>query len=203
MDEATRQRIFEPFFTTKEVGKGTGLGLATVYGVVKQHQGLIEAESSPGRGSTFGVFLPALEACPEESAAAAAPSYQGGREVILVVEDDRSVRRLVCSHLRVLGYEVVEAESGVEALALWDAQRRKVDLLLTDMVMPGGLSGLDLVEQLSHRNPLLQAIITSGYDPERTEPEQLARRGIAFLPKPYDPTILARTVRACLDRNRR
>ncbi|HKS36470.1 MAG TPA: PAS domain S-box protein, partial [Verrucomicrobiae bacterium] len=155
------QRIFEPFFTTKEAGKGTGLGLATVYGIVKQHQGWIEVESRLGRGTTFNVFLPAgprRSAPVAESVTAAA---RGRGETVLIAEDEPALRRLAARVLRNLGYEVLEAASGVEAIEVWEQQGRKVDLLLTDMVMPDGLTGRELAKKLEAHGSDLKVIYTS------------------------------------------
>jgi nitrogen-specific signal transduction histidine kinase len=200
MDEAVIARIFEPFFTTKEIGKGTGLGLATVYGIVKQHQGWIEVESQIGRGSTFKVFIPA---CPEAQPAlpegAQTPEYQGGNETILVVEDEPSLRLLIDEILSALGYKIVLASSGVEALNWWRSQRTQVQLLLTDMVMPEGISGRDLAEQLQAEISDLKVIYISGYSVDLSSPGLTLREGVNFLQKPFSPHLLARSVRDCLD----
>src|SRR5262249_34656307 len=137
-----QRRIFEPFFTTKEVGKGTGLGLATVYGIVKQHQGWIEVESQLGKGTSFAVFLPR---CNETGGVAeelpAERVVRGGSETILVVEDETAVRELVCNCLSAHGYKILQAESGVSALEVWKQSSDKIDLLLTDLVMPDRING--------------------------------------------------------------
>jgi len=201
MDEATRLRIFEPFFTTKGVGKGTGLGLATVYGIVAQHQGWVEVESAPGQGSTFHVFIPELGAAPPAASPAArvAEAARGGRETILLVEDDRSVREALAAFLRRLGYRVLECRHGLEALDVWQRQGEQVDLLYTDMLMPEGLSGLDLAERLRVGNPALRVVLSSGYSAELADGAGLEARRIAYLPKPCTPESLAHAVRACLD----
>jgi len=159
--------IFEPFFTTKAPGKGTGLGLATAYGVVKQHQGWIEVISSVGGGSTFKVFLPAIEL----SAIAATPEPEqkkpkGGNETILIVEDDESVRSLTRRLLEGFGYRTWEASSGREALAQWRERAGEIDLLLTDMVMPEGVTGRELAEQMRTQRPSLKVLFISGYSPD-------------------------------------
>jgi signal transduction histidine kinase len=195
-------RIFEPFFTTKEAGKGTGLGLATVYGIVKQHHGWIEVESQVGRGTTFNVFLPANTQTVASSTPLVAPATaKGGGETILIAEDDPALRRLAARILRNLGYEVLEAGSGVEAIALWEQHGKKVNLLLTDLVMPDGLTGRDLAKQMATREAGLKVIYSSGYSPELRETAFIFREGFNFLQKPYSPAKLAETVRLCLDQN--
>ena len=201
MDAQTQSRIFEPFFTTKEVGKGTGLGLATVYGIAKQHQGWIEVESQVGQGTAFTVFLPA-------SSAAAAPSVEpvspvaapGGGETILIAEDEPALRRLAGRVLRNLGYEVLEAASGVEAIQVWEEHGKKVDLLLTDLVMPDGLTGRELAKRLQTRESGIKVIYTSGYSPDTGETAFTFREGVNFLQKPYLPAKLTEAIRRCLDR---
>ena len=203
MDSATLGRIFEPFFTTKDIGKGTGLGLATVYGIVKQHEGWVEVNSEPGKGSTFDVFLPASDKVPalaEEEAAAAAP-VAGGSETILIVEDEPVLRSMARDILEECGYRILEASSGKEALDVWNQRANEIDLLLTDMVMPDGISGADLVEQLLASRPRLKIVFTSGYTANEVNQEMLARTGASFLSKPYTHAELAKTVRDCLDQN--
>jgi two-component system cell cycle sensor histidine kinase/response regulator CckA len=199
MDRPTLARIFEPFFTTKEVGKGTGLGLATVYGIVKQHQGWIKVTSEPGQGTTFKIYLPASTK-PAEVVEVNSPQRQirGGRETILVVEDEPVLRELARMILKDYQYEVLEAGTGAEALEVWDKHNGKIDLLLTDMVMPEGMTGRELAEQLKHRKPNLKIVFTSGYSSDLIDhDEELA--DVRFLQKPYPPPQLAQTVRECLD----
>jgi two-component system, cell cycle sensor histidine kinase and response regulator CckA len=193
-------RIFEPFFTTKEAGKGTGLGLATVYGIVKQHQGWIEVESEVGRGTTFHVFFPSSSvavAPPKETPASATPRGRG--ETILVAEDEPALRQLAVRVLRSLGYEVLEASSGVEAIQVWDQHGRKVDLLLTDLVMPDGLTGRDVAKKMQTQASGLKVIYTSGYTPDSSGTTFVFQEGANFLQKPCPPARLAQTVRRCLD----
>jgi signal transduction histidine kinase len=193
-------RIFEPFFTTKGVGKGTGLGLATVFGIAKQHQGWIEVESEVGVGTTFKVFLPASARLPAGAEKAAVKTQiRGGSETILLVEDEAALRELTKIILQRFGYRVVEAGSGLEALSLWKEQGPQIDLLLTDMVMPDGLTGRELAVKLRATKPGLKVIYTSGYS---TESEGTAFRTLEaarFLQKPYQSQKLAQTVRDCLD----
>ncbi len=200
IDPETLRHIFEPFFTTKEVGKGTGLGLATVYGIVNQHQGWIEVDSEIGRGSTFRVFLPAAkEPTVAQEAKAARQAIRGGTETILVVEDEIAVRELVCSVLGGHGYKILEAETGVKALDIWERNKKKIDLLLTDLVMPDHLNGRELAEKLREDKPKLKVIFTSGYSAEVVGKDFIVQRGLHYLQKPYDPQKLALTVRDCLD----
>ncbi len=194
-------RIFEPFFTTKEVGKGTGLGLATVFGVVKQHQGWIDVESDPGQGASFHVFLPAAAAAAPGARQPEAPKSKprGGTETIFVVEDDAPLRAATQKLLTRNGYTVVEASHGAEALELWAQYRGRVALLLTDLVMPSGVTGQELARQLRLDQPDLKVIFTSGYSAE------IAARGIQlqpgqnFVQKPCPPDQLLESVRRCLD----
>jgi two-component system cell cycle sensor histidine kinase/response regulator CckA len=197
MNEQVRQHLFEPFFTTKETGKGTGLGLSTVYGIVKQHDGWIEVESQEGKGSSFHVLLPALpvDTTATSPDAASAPA-RGKGETLLLVEDEESLRMALGSILRRFGYRVLEAGSGDEARARWQAHRGAIDLLVTDMVMPGKTTGLQLIEDLRKEEPGLHSIICSGYLGIQSIP---ASAGIDVLTKPFETAVLLRTVRRCLD----
>ena len=200
MDATTLGKIFEPFFTTKQVGKGTGLGLATVYGIVKQHQGWIEVISKLGEGTTFNIFLPiSNEVVAPAASAAASGAIPVGTETILVVEDEFALRELVRSLLEHFGYRVIEAAHGKEALKIWHERRTEIDLLLTDMMMPEGLSGWDLAELIHKEKPDLKVIYTSGYSVDLFGPNHSLREGVNFLPKPYHPRTLAKAVRECLD----
>lgn len=201
MDDNTLARIYEPFFSTKEVGRGTGLGLATVYGIVKQHQGWLEVKSAVGVGTTFTVFLPALaKEIPETedlSADSTVPA-RGGRETILLVEDEPVLRELVGKVLKDYQYNVIEACTGAEALNVWDRHEGKFDLLLTDMVMPEGVSGAELAQKLRERKPDLRIIYSSGYSGEVVG-RNFTENDPFFLSKPYRPPQLAQRVRQCLD----
>jgi PAS domain S-box-containing protein len=200
MDEMTLNRLFEPFFTTKEVGKGTGMGLATAYGIVKQHNGWIEVESLPGQGATFMVFLPTTRKNqPKAEKKPSLPQALGGRETILVVEDEEPVRRFVSDLLKEYGYNVRLASNGVEALDVWKQNSMEIDLLLTDVVMPQQISGLELADRLIKDKNDLKVIYTSGYSIELLDGHFGARPHVNFLPKPYHPLKLAEAVRTCLD----
>jgi len=199
MTDEVKARIFEPFFTTKEAGKGTGLGLATVFGIVKQHGGAIEVVSEPGRGTSFSVLLPACDK-PIDVAAEPAPTVwqldASGSETILLVEDEPLLRELAQSVLTDAGYKVLEAGECDEAFNVWREHEREIDLLLTDMVLPGGMNGRDLAIELQQSKPGLKVIYTTGYSQDivglDTDP-------VNFLQKPYPPEVLTHAVRACLD----
>jgi two-component system cell cycle sensor histidine kinase/response regulator CckA len=193
-------RIFEPFFTTKEPGKGTGLGLATVFGIIKQHGGLLTVESELGRGTTFHIYLPSSQAAAEAKVETETKSQpRGGNETILLVEDEPSVRGLKRVVLERHGYKVLEAAHGVEALKIWEQHRNAIQLLLTDIVMPEGISGRELAARLLEQDPKLRVIFTSGYSGDIAGRELALREGQNFLQKPCPPHVLLETVRRCLD----
>ncbi len=194
-------RIFEPFFTTKEPGKGTGIGLATVFGIAKQHGGFIKVESEVGNGTKFEIFLPASKASPEALALLAQSKPRGGSETILLVEDDQAVCSLVRATLERRGYRVLEAANGVEALKLWEKHSGTVALLLSDLVLPAGMSGQELAGRLQQDKPHLKVIFTSGYSAEIAGRQLKLRNGENFVPKPFPPDQLLETVRRCLDTN--
>ena len=192
--------IFEPFFTTKEVGKGTGLGLATVYGIVKQHDGWLEVQSDVGKGTVFHVFLPSITGVgvkPGETAVE--EKLPRGTECILVVEDEAPVRELVCGILSAQGYRVLQAETGVKALEVWRAHKDEIDLLLTDVVMPDGMNGRELAAKIQADKPSLKSIFTSGYSSNIVGKDFTIHEGLNYLQKPFVPHKLARAVRHCLD----
>jgi two-component system, cell cycle sensor histidine kinase and response regulator CckA len=201
IDPATLPHIFEPFFTTKAVGKGTGLGLATVYGIIKQHHGWIEVESELKRGTAFNVFLPCLQevVAVKSDEAAFEDVPRGGTETILVVEDEPPVRDLVCKILKGFGYHVLQANSGIHALDVWRDHKHEIELLLTDIVMPDGMTGRDLAEKVQAEKPGLKAIFTSGYSADIVGKDFIIQEGVNFLQKPYVPQKLTRVIRKCLD----
>jgi len=195
-------RIFEPFFTTKDVGKGTGLGLATVYGIVQQHQGWVEVSSQVGEGSTFKVFLPAIPTPVRPRAVVeAGANIRGGSETILLVEDEHAVRLTTRRVLESRGYTIKEATNGREALEQWHHYSREIALLVTDIIMPGGMTGHDLAERLWGKKQGLKVIFMSGYsaDVVGKNPEFLRRSRSQFLQKPCAARTLLETVRRCLD----
>ncbi len=200
MDTQTIERIFEPFFTTKGVGKGTGLGLATVYGIVKQHRGWVEVVSQIGVGTTFKVFIPAVEQASHNTEFNTNPDVvRGGNELIMVVEDEPALRELVTKILRTYGYQVLEATHGKDAIRIWESTAVKPVLLLTDMMMPEGMTGWDLACHIRAESPDMKVVYTSGYSPEIFGGEVKMDSNANFLPKPFHPRILAKTVRQCLD----
>ena len=192
--------IFEPFFTTKPAGKGTGLGLATVYGIVKQHEGWTEVESQPGHGSTFRIFVPTCNIKPEADPVPPVPEpMRRGSETILVVEDEESVRDFVVQLLKSSGYQAIAAESGPQALERWAQHGGKIDLLLTDIMMPGGITGRELGDRLQAQDPALKVIYSSGYSPGMAGKDIALLKLNHFLPKPYSPSKLLKSLRQCLD----
>jgi two-component system, cell cycle sensor histidine kinase and response regulator CckA len=201
MSPDTLAHIFEPFFTTKDVGKGSGLGLATVYGIVKQHHGWIEVETREGAGTTFTVLLPPSASPMEVPKVAPRNEPQElprGNEMVLVVEDEAPLRELVTEVLRQAGYTVVTAGTGNEALEVWTRHRHEIELLFTDMMMPEGMSGRELAERILAEEPGLAVMLTSGYPMEALGGDPGLSH--SFLQKPYDPLTLARAVRECLDK---
>lgn len=199
MSADTLSHIFEPFFTTKEVGKGTGLGLATVYGIIKQHHGWIEVDTNEGDGTLFRIFLPATTqlAEPATNVTLDGEIGVGGSETILVVEDEEPLRELVLTILERAGYRVLEASNGSSALEVWRKHRGEIDMLMTDIMMPEGMTGRDLAERILAEEPDLKVLYTSGY-PVEVVGADLAQTGSCFIQKPYQPAALARAVRDCM-----
>ncbi|MHA3771032.1 PAS domain-containing hybrid sensor histidine kinase/response regulator [Verrucomicrobiota bacterium sgz303538] len=194
--------LFEPFFTTKDIGKGTGLGLATAYGIVKQHQGWITVQSTTGEGTRFDIFLPvrAREMNPVAPANPPSPdALPHGNETVLVVEDEAPLRNMVKTVLTRLGYCVLEAASAVEALKLWPEHRDSIDLVFTDMVMPDGMSGQQLAEELHKERPGLRILFTSGYSSQMLTREGRLANDAQCLQKPYLPPALAAAIRKALN----
>ncbi len=195
-------KIFEPFFTTKAVGKGTGLGLATVFGIAQQHQGWVNVQSEVGHGTTFNVYLPRLVASHDTKflkiMPATAPS---GHETILLVEDEPSLRTIIKLTLARLGYRVLEAATGVKALEVWKAHPGEIHLLLTDLMMPDGMTGKELGQRLLQENPKLKVIYMSGYSADIVAKDFPLQEGVNFLTKPFPTEKLAQTLRNSLDAN--
>jgi CheY-like chemotaxis protein len=199
MDEETKSRIFEPFFTTKERGQGTGLGLATVYGIVTQSGGYIMVHSEIGCGTTFKVYLPSasgsIEPLPPRIPMSSEESK--GSEVLLVVEDEDPVRTLASEILRCAGYKVLEAKDGKEALAIASA-RDRIDLVLTDVVLPG-MNGLKVAEQMSVLHREAKVLFMSGYSHEVLSTQEMLMSGATVLSKPFNATTLRQKIREVLD----
>ena len=199
MSDEIRKRAFEPFFTTKRSGAGTGLGLSMVYGFVKQSGGHIEISSEPGIGSTVRIYLPkALTDAPSEEKSPILPTAPAGKETILVVEDDADVREYVVNVLELLGYSVIEAGDGPSALALLDANNFDVDLMFTDVVLPGGMSGKDVADAAQKDRPDLKVLFTSGYSEDVIVHHGRLDEGVDLLPKPYAQKHLAQRIRQAL-----
>jgi len=197
MDAATQARIFEPFFTTKEAGKGTGLGLATVYGIVRQSGGFIWVYSEPGHGTSFKIYLPRVDES-VSPAVPAAPQVVGGSETVLVVEDVAAVRAVTRQMLERQGYRVLEASNGATALSLAQQHQSGIHLLVTDVVMPE-VSGRELADQLVQLRPDMKVLFMSGYTDDAIVRHGILQEGIAYLQKPFTPDTLARKVRVVLD----
>jgi two-component system, cell cycle sensor histidine kinase and response regulator CckA len=198
MDPGTMERIFEPFFTTKEVGKGTGLGLATVLGIVKQHGGFLDVYSEPGKGTAFRVYLPASEGAVEPLHHVDDTPVRGGTETILVAEDHEGVREMAREILETLGYHLLLARDGEEAVNQFATHRDGISLVLLDVIMPK-LDGIDAYEQICKAKPGVPVIFTSGYSDHGPVLASLPKKGATVLQKPYGSKVLARRVRELLD----
>jgi CheY-like chemotaxis protein len=197
MDAATRGRIFEPFFSTKPASRNTGLGLATVYGIVSQSGGYVWVESVPGKGSTFYLCFPAAGTASGEELVGAAPPARGGSETILLVEDEQAVRTLAARALREQGYRVLSAEHGRAALVHLESEP-DIDLLISDVVMPE-MGGVDLAERTRGMRPGLPILLISGYTDSDSLRRGISDSGLPFLQKPFSPESLLRRVRELLD----
>ncbi|MBA2620423.1 MAG: PAS domain S-box protein [Acidobacteria bacterium] len=200
MSVEVERHIFEPFYTTKEIGKGTGLGLATVYGIVKQSEGYIWVESEEGAGTTFKIYLPRVDEDAEASPAQVKTHeiIERGTETILLVEDEEIVRNMSRRMLEACGYRVIEAANGLEALALCEAENQKIDLLLTDVVMPK-MGGRELAEKLAQKYPQIRLLYTSGYTDDAVIRQGVMTEDMNFIQKPFDFDELAKKIRGLLD----
>jgi two-component system, cell cycle sensor histidine kinase and response regulator CckA len=198
MNAETMEQIFEPFFTTKEMGKGTGLGLATVYGIVKQHGGLIDVESASGKGTTFRVYFPAGSGAPEGREAHSEEMPPRGSETILLAEDHEGLRQSAQEMLENLGYRVLVASNGLEAIQLFKENIEQIALVVLDVVMPG-ISGPDAFLQMTVIRPGLPAVFSTGYAREAESLTLLLQKGASFLQKPYSQKSLGHMIRAVLD----
>ena len=199
IDPEVLPRIFEPFFTTKDAGKSAGLGLAAAWGIVQQHAGWLEVKSAVNEGATFKIFLPAAPAGAVAEPVIHSGEKIGGREVILLVEDEASVREVAVAMLQKHGYRVLQAGSAEEALEAWKWHALRIELLLTDLVLPGHITGPQLAERFRAEKPTLKVICLSGYGREDSERVPKLPVGGHFLRKPCRPRVLARAVRALLD----
>jgi CheY-like chemotaxis protein len=203
MDAETLAHVFEPFFTTKEEGKGTGLGLATVYSIVKQSRGSIWADSKPGRGSTFKIYLPRSdEPVSQVGEAMQHPKSAAGSETVLVVEDEQGVRSLVCNALAVQGYKVLEAHSSLEAASIMESYLEPIQMLLTDVVMPQ-MSGKVLADRMPALHPEARVLFMSGYTDDAIIRNGIQDTNAFLLQKPFSPSGLIQKVREVLDADRR
>jgi PAS domain S-box-containing protein len=196
MDEETLARSFEPFFTTKDADKGTGLGLSMVHGIVAQHGGRVEAASVLGEGSTFRVFLPAMALPVRPIADNTQQTALAGTETILLVDDFARLREKMAESLQRLGYDVIQAGTGEEALRIWETHRSRIELLFTDISLPGGMNGFQIADALRASKPSLKVILSSGYGDDMLDEERLAQ-GMVYLHKPCDIEVMARTIRNC------
>jgi CheY-like chemotaxis protein len=199
MDEATSRRVFEPFFTTKSLGRGTGLGLSTAYGIIKQHEGWITLESEAGSGTTFRCYFPRSTDLPEETAVI--PEAMGspqGKETILLVDDEEMIRNLGSLILEKQGYMVIVAKDGQEAIDIYLARKKEIDLVILDLTMPH-MTGLEVLERIRAVDPLVKVVLSSGYRGGEEDGMDRFSEASAFLSKPYRADSLVRLVRDVLD----
>jgi len=194
------ERVFEPFFTTKEIGKGTGMGLATVYGIVKQHNGFIDVDSEPGVGTTFDVYLPAVDSESDayRETAGEKESAQGGSETILLAEDEEIVRNSTAEMLRRNGYRVLVACDGQEAINLFEEHGDEIALFLLDVIMPRK-GGRAVFDRIKAAKPSARVLFSSGYSHRVLETSSLPEQGYELVQKPYNPDDLLRAIRKLLD----
>ena len=200
MTPEVKERIFEPFFTTKKVGEGTGLGLATIYGIVQQHGGAIGVYSEPGRGTTFKIYLPTVDVAADADDDQQKTDLPGGTETILVAEDEPVVRRLAVRILRQAGYQVLDASNGEEALRVYDKHREGISLLMLDAVMPG-LNGREVYDRLRADNQDVKVVFCTGYDAKTARSGSIEVEGLHLIQKPFDPAALLCSVREVLDQD--
>jgi CheY-like chemotaxis protein len=198
MDAEIMVHLFEPFYTSKETGKGTGLGLSTVYGIVKQSGGEVVVESHPGRGATFTIYLPRITEPVLTAPSAVQPAVRAGTETILLVEDELGVRQLVCEMLLRLGYQILQASGGAEALRLFEQHQGSIDLLITDVIMPQ-MSGRELAQRLKALQPSLKVLYISGYTDDMLAHHGVLESNVFLLQKPFAPDELAKKLREVLD----
>jgi CheY-like chemotaxis protein len=199
MNGKTKERLFEPFFTTKEVGKGTGLGLSIVFGIIRQHDGYIKIYSEPGRGTKFDFYLPLIKSTVKEEKETASPVVKKGTETILLTEDDVLVRELIREVLTGVGYNVVEAKDGEDALRVFNENKKNIQLLILDVVMPNK-NGKEVYEEIKATNPAIKAIFISGYDSNLFFKKGILEEGFNFMQKPVLPDELLKKVREVLDK---
>jgi two-component system cell cycle sensor histidine kinase/response regulator CckA len=198
MDETTRNQVFEPFFTTKGPDKGTGLGLAMVYGIVKQHDGFIRIDSEPGKGTAVNLYFPAVGARPDLVQERCGEGVlRGGKETILIADDEESIRSIVEQSLKALGYDVLVARDGEEAVGIF-GRNEGIALAVLDMVMPRK-GGKEAFEEMRKKNPPLKVIFMSGYNADAIRESYVLTAGVPYLQKPFVPTMLARKIREVLD----
>jgi CheY-like chemotaxis protein len=201
MEKDIQTHIFEPFFTTKEAGKGTGLGLATVYGIVQSHRGHITCESEPGQGTTFRIYFPSVELKMQEPEVREVQlPVMGGSETILLVDDEESIRKPGEEMLASVGYKVLTAPDGETALEIFSKQHENIALIILDLIMPG-MGGRQCLEEILKVNPQTQVIVTSGYSVDGSAKETIESKAKGFVSKPYDGRELLKFVREVLDRN--